>query len=107
MNCGFVQSRISEVTSLKRELGDSISMDEVQYVVATTFQEKFNSQLIKGELTTEEILFAKELYNQKYSTLEWTLRSCIDCPEKEKYLPTLKDILDPSIGVTQMTQNMF
>ena len=59
------------VTSLKDILGEKVSFQEVAKAMKTGFEEEFNVELIKGDLTKEELMFAGIFEKDFFSTRKW------------------------------------
>ncbi len=59
------------ITSLKKELGREISVDELRNHLIKGFESEFKIKLEERELTEEEIALAERLCTEKYSTSEW------------------------------------
>jgi len=59
------------VTSVEKELGRSVTFDELKEKIIEDFQESGMRVLKEGTLSEEEKEKAKELYETKYSTKEW------------------------------------
>jgi len=60
-----------KITSIKKELGRHVSVEEVKQALVQGFQKALNMKLVKGELTLYEKELAKKLYKEKYATDEW------------------------------------
>ncbi len=60
------------VTSLKNELGREVSLEELQDAIIKGFEKALNIELIDGELSDKEMELAEKLYQEKYSTKEWS-----------------------------------
>ena len=59
------------VTSLRKELGRKVTMEEVRLSVIRGFEDTFHVQFLEDELSKEEIAREKFLYEYKYDTDEW------------------------------------
>ena len=59
------------MTTIKRELGSSMSFENVVEALKLAFSEVFDIKLVKDELSREEIDLASRLRREKYSTKEW------------------------------------
>ncbi len=59
------------VTSLRRELGREVTMEEVRLSVIRGFEDTFHVQFLEDNLSKEEIKREKFLYEYKYNTDEW------------------------------------
>jgi len=71
----YVRSNVTDVTTLRKELGREIPVSEVKEVVLKTFEETYHTTLAPGELTEYEKQLARKLYARKYSTYEWNFKS--------------------------------
>lgn len=67
---GVAEDRI---TSLRRELGRSVSQEEVNQALISGFEKALNVTLEEGDLTGYERSLADRLCREKYSTDEWNL----------------------------------
>lgn len=61
------------LTSIKHELGSSVSTDEASQALVLGFQRVLDIQLIKGELTSYERSLFKKLLTAKFATDNWNL----------------------------------
>ena len=64
----------NKITSTKKELGKTVSVEEVNNALSEGFKKALNIQLLEGELTPYENEIAKKLYKEKYTTDEWSFR---------------------------------
>ncbi len=76
----LVKSVEERVTTIRRELGESVTFEEVADALKAAFSKVFNVETIPGNLTTEEEALAKRLRQEKYSTQTWLY----DRPNKER-----------------------
>jgi len=60
-----------KITSVKQEVGSSISMMDAYEALVKGFEKALGISLKKGELTSYEQEIAKKLCREKYSTDEW------------------------------------
>ena len=60
------------VTSLKKELGEEISIDIIEEKLINGFEEVFETEFVNIDLSEEEKKLAQEIYSEKYSKKEWT-----------------------------------
>jgi lipoate-protein ligase A len=60
-----------KITSLEKELGRVVSIEETERALVEGFQETLNSNFDVGSLTAFERDLASKLHKQKYSTTEW------------------------------------
>ena len=67
--------RVAErkITSVERELGRPVSVQEAYEALVRGFREALNIELEEGELTDFERQLAQRLYEAKYSRDEWNL----------------------------------
>lgn len=70
----MITSAEKRVTTLKNELGDRCSLDDVAKALMRGFQEALKITLKKGELSSSEIIRAETLAKEKYANPEWTKR---------------------------------
>jgi lipoate-protein ligase A len=61
----------NKITSIKKELGKTVSVEEVNNALSGGFEKALNIQLLEGELTPYENEIAKKLYKEKYTTDDW------------------------------------
>jgi len=64
----------NKITSTKKELGKTVSVEEVNNALSEGFKKALNIQLLEGELTPYENEIAKKLYKEKYATEEWNFK---------------------------------
>ena len=62
------------VTSIKHILGEDISFNEIADSMKKGFEEEFNIDLYKGELTKEEMELTKKFENECFSSYDWNHR---------------------------------
>jgi len=60
-----------KITSVKQELGASVSMKEAYHALVKGFEKALETSLKEGELTGYEQKLAEKLCKEKYSTDEW------------------------------------
>ena len=60
------------LTSVRKELGKEITLDEIQQKMTEGFEEALNAEFVVEELSEEEEKLSQEIYSKKYSTKEWT-----------------------------------
>ena len=68
-----VASVQKRVTTVRDELGREVSTGEVQEAIVSGIEECYGVRVHAGNLTKEELDLAGELYQTKYSRLEWNL----------------------------------
>ncbi len=68
-----VASVQKRVTTVRDELGRNISTKEVQDAIVDGIESCYRVRVEPGVLTKEELGLAEELYQTKYSRLEWNL----------------------------------
>lgn len=61
----------NRLTSVRTELGRIVSMQRVDQALVEGFQKVFDVRFVEGGLFSEEFELAKQLDEQKYSTLSW------------------------------------
>ena len=64
----------NKITSIKKELGKTVSVEEVNNALSEGFKKALNIQLLEGELTPYENEIAKKLYKEKYTTDGWNFK---------------------------------
>ena len=64
----------NKITSIKKELGKTVSVEEVNNALSEGFKKALNIQLLEGKLTPYENEIAKKLYKEKYTTDEWNFK---------------------------------
>jgi len=62
------------LTSIKQELGSTVSTEEACQALVTGFQRALNIQLIEGELTSYEQDLAEKLRREKFAADNWNLK---------------------------------
>jgi lipoate-protein ligase A len=70
----LVKSTRLPVTSVKRELGREIPIDQVKEALRDTFTGIFETQLVPGHMTDQELQMIPVLVKEKYGTTEWNLK---------------------------------
>ena len=63
-----------KITSVKKELGGHVSVEEVKQALVKGFQKALNMKLVRGELTLYEKEFAEKLCKEKYATDDWNFQ---------------------------------
>ncbi len=63
-----------KLTSIKQELGSTVSTEEACQALVTGFQRALNIQLIEGELTSYEQDLAEKLRREKFATDNWNFK---------------------------------
>ena len=61
----------SRITSVNKELGKPVSVEEAYESLVKGFQKTFSTQLCQGELTAHERELAQRVAKEKYATKEW------------------------------------
>lgn len=69
-----IKSVEERVTSIRKELGQPISLERVADALADGFQQALDIKLVKGSLEGEELSLARRLRNEKYATYEWNFK---------------------------------
>jgi lipoate-protein ligase A len=64
----------NKITSTKKELGKTVSVEEVNNALSEGFKKALNIQLLEDELTPYENEIASKLYKEKYTTDEWNFK---------------------------------
>lgn len=60
-----------KITSVKKELGRDVSIEEAEGALVKGFQKALNVKFVEGELTLYERELAEKLRKEKYATDEW------------------------------------
>jgi len=60
-----------KITSVKKELGRHVSVEEVKEALVKGFQKALNIKLVRGELTPYEKELSEKLCKEKYATVDW------------------------------------
>jgi lipoate-protein ligase A len=60
-----------KITSIKKELGRHVSVEEVKQALVQGFQKALNMKLVKGELTFYEKELSEKLCKEKYAAVGW------------------------------------
>jgi len=68
-----------KITSIRKELGRDVSIEEVNKALIDGFQRVLNVKLVEGELTPYEGEIAKRLHKEKYATDEWNFHGRSIC----------------------------
>lgn len=69
-----VQSTRLPVTSLKTELGGGIPIDQVKGALRDAFAGTFETELVPGPVTEQEVHMIPALVKEKYGAEEWNLK---------------------------------
>ncbi len=67
----MVKAVEERVSSLKKELGRKISVNELRELLKKGFEDAFEVRFEESELTADEKMLAEKLCKEKYSTREW------------------------------------
>jgi len=73
----IVRRAEGKITSVERELGRHISIQEAYEALLEGFREALGVELEEGELTEREEELALRLYEEKYSREDWNLRRSV------------------------------
>jgi len=65
----------NRITSVKNELGHSVSAETAANALAAGFKNALSLQVAEGELTRYEQELAQKLYREKYETDDWNLHA--------------------------------
>jgi len=60
-----------KITSVKKELGRHVSVEEVKEALVKGFQKALNIKLVEGKLTLHEKELSEKLCKEKYATVDW------------------------------------
>jgi lipoate---protein ligase len=71
----LVRSTRFPVTSVERELGRVIPIDDVKAALSDAFARIFEAQLVPGLATDQELRMTTFLVREKYGTSEWNLKT--------------------------------
>jgi lipoate-protein ligase A len=63
-----------KITSVKKELGRHVSVEEVKEALVKGFQKALNMKLVRGELTLYEKELSEKLCKEKYATDGWNFQ---------------------------------
>jgi len=63
----------NKITSIRKELGKNVSVEEAKQALIEGFQKALNIRLVNGKLTSYERELAKKLFKEKYTTDDWNL----------------------------------
>jgi len=69
----LIQGVEERVTNIRRYLERDVSFDEARKALIKGFEESFDMELVPGELTEEEEILVRELY-EKYSSHDWVFQ---------------------------------
>lgn len=67
-----------KITSIEKELGRAVSVEEVEKALAEGFQHALDLELVEGGLTPYERQLSEKLYEDKYITDFWNIYGQID-----------------------------
>jgi lipoate-protein ligase A len=90
----FVPSVVRTVTTLSKELGRKIRIQEAEEALQRAFREELGAVFKPGELMLEELELAETLLRKKYSTRKWAFITCEACSEVclEQHCPHYEDV---------------
>lgn len=66
------QRLLQHATTVEKLTGKPISWEQAAQAFIRGFEEALKLNLLPGNLTSEELLFAKKLFNDKYQSQQWT-----------------------------------
>ena len=69
-----VHSVYQKVTTIKRELKDQLSIDDLEKILRDSFEEGFETKFSHKNLTDNEKEEAEKLIREKFGTKEWTYK---------------------------------
>jgi lipoate-protein ligase A len=70
-----IDSVASRISTVRREIGSGISVDEVRRTVAAAYSVKWDVELVPGDFTDPERQAIAELERDKYRTDEWIFQA--------------------------------
>ncbi|MFH1588572.1 MAG: biotin/lipoate A/B protein ligase family protein [Candidatus Diapherotrites archaeon] len=70
----LVENIKQRVTSINNQLERKVEFNEVSKAMKQGFEENFNAELVKGELTEKELSLAEEIKKEKFSSHEWNFK---------------------------------
>lgn len=62
-----------KITSIEKELGRAVSVEDVEKALAEGFQRALDLELVEGGLTPYERQLSEKLYKDKYNTNHWNI----------------------------------
>ncbi len=62
------------VTSVENEFGKELSFEDCATAMKLGFQKAFNANLVKGELSQEELKLAEQIKKEQFSKKEWNFK---------------------------------
>lgn len=80
----FVRSVRQRVVTIEEALGRKTGIPETKDAMRKGLEGIFGVEFEGGGLLEEEEELAKELFERKYSTLEWSLGPCKGCPRRTR-----------------------
>jgi len=89
----FTPSSPRRVTTIRNELEERVAISKVERILAKSFESVFQWNLAPGKLMLDELELAQKMYEDKYSKPQWAFASCRECPEKDKDIPVLKELM--------------
>jgi lipoate-protein ligase A len=75
----------NRITSIKAELGKTVSASEVNDALVKGFEKAFDSRLTSGQLTAGELKLSKHLYMEKYATDDWNFNGRTNDQKQEDF----------------------
>jgi lipoate-protein ligase A len=70
----MIESVKQRVTSVEKELGREIYLQEAAEAVKKGFSENFGAELAKGKLSLEERAFAERIERERFASREWNFK---------------------------------
>jgi len=70
----MIENVKQRVTSINNQLNRKVEFSEVSDAMKKGFEENFNTELVKGELTKEEIELSEKIRKEKFSRKEWNYK---------------------------------
>jgi len=87
-----VRSVAKRVMNLSEIAGRNLSFEEIKAALVRGFEGVMGFEAYEGQLTEKEEELAKKLYDEKYSTLDWSLGSLTLCPTTEEEKELIKRV---------------
>ncbi|MGC8631128.1 MAG: lipoate--protein ligase family protein [Thermoprotei archaeon] len=79
-----IRSVAKRVINISEIAGRRLSFEEIKAALTDGFKQVMGLEPYDAELTEEELKLAQKLYEEKYSTLDWSMGSLTLCPTTDE-----------------------
>ncbi|RLF08377.1 MAG: hypothetical protein DRJ60_00580 [Thermoprotei archaeon] len=83
------------VTTLSLEARQEVSIADVEEAILSEAKSRLGiSELLEEELTEDEARLARDLYHEKYLSVEWLALLCKTCPLREEHNEKIRRLIE-------------